>query len=105
MKRKIDDIEAMRQHLADLQCELKSMAETVGALAGDAVGAAKGGANRVADRIGETAEDVYGQLSKDGRRYANAIETNMTEHPLGTMAIAIAVGMVIGRMFGSRSSR
>lgn len=108
-KKNSDELQVLRDDLAQLRSDMQELISTVGRIGEDAGTAVVGQATRMADGVRDSAEDAYAQLVKEGRRYAKdgkkyarsverSLEANVAEHPFGSMAIALAIGLVIGKI-------
>lgn len=104
MKVEKDDFEAVRAELNQLRADVQALGETLAKATNGLRGAVRHKAERIAGDIETTAEDAYEHLAEEGRRYANVIEQKVSEHPLGTMVVALAIGVVLGRLL-DRSDR
>jgi ElaB/YqjD/DUF883 family membrane-anchored ribosome-binding protein len=93
-----DDFDVVRAELNQLRADVQALGETLAKATDGLKGAARKKAERVVHDIEAGAEDAYEQIAEQGRRYANVLEQKISEHPLGTMALALAVGVVLGRL-------
>jgi ElaB/YqjD/DUF883 family membrane-anchored ribosome-binding protein len=83
---------------AEEKDDFASVRAELNQLRSDVQGAVRRKAERLAGDLEGTAEEAYEQIADEGRRYANAVEQKMSEHPIGTMIVALAVGVVLGRL-------
>jgi ElaB/YqjD/DUF883 family membrane-anchored ribosome-binding protein len=97
------EIEAIREDIAQLREDLKSLmgkvgsiggnvAEGLGAQASDALEDAKDMASKMANRS-------YKRATKEAQRYADTVEKSIADHPFGTAMIALAIGLVLAKLF------
>lgn len=93
-----DDFASVRAELNQLRSDVQALGETIAKASDGLKGAVRRKAERLAGDLEGTAEDAYEQLAEEGRRYANVVEQKMSEHPIGTMVVALAVGVVLGRL-------
>lgn len=98
------DIDSLREEFERLRAEVKAAVSAASDLGGEAAEAVKARAGKLADKIGETTSHAYDALAKDGNRYCRAVESRIAENPLATLAVALAVGVLIGRMLDRRES-
>lgn len=108
-KKNSDELQVLRDDLAQLRADMQELVSTVGRIGEDAGQAVVGKASRLADGVRDSAEEAYAQMVREGKRYAKdgrkyarsleqSLENNVVEHPFGSMAIALAVGLVIGKI-------
>jgi ElaB/YqjD/DUF883 family membrane-anchored ribosome-binding protein len=104
MKANSDEATAttVREDLDQLRADLKSVMEAVGKLNSDASAVAREKAARAASNIGRKAEDIYEDLKSEGERATRLLANAVNEHPYSSLAIALAVGIVIGRSLDRR---
>ena len=93
-----DDFDAVRAELIQLRSDVQALGETIARAGNGFKRAVRKKVAHVAEDLEGSAGDAYEHLAEEGRRYANAIEEKMSEHPLGTMVVALAVGVVLGRL-------
>lgn len=89
------DVEAIR---ADLDALRKDLAGVVEAIKGTAQGRADSEVEALQERLNKLADDVQA----GGREGLRAVEQQIEERPLASLAVAFAVGMVLGRLFDRR---
>jgi ElaB/YqjD/DUF883 family membrane-anchored ribosome-binding protein len=80
----VDDIATLKRDFAALVEHMKNGADD----------AARG----AAARVGEKANQLYGELGEHGRRSAEAMRQEVEERPFTSLAIAFAVGFIGGRL-------
>jgi ElaB/YqjD/DUF883 family membrane-anchored ribosome-binding protein len=108
-KKNSDELQVLRDDLAQLRADMRELVSTVGRIGEDASSAVAGQASRLAEGVRGSAEDAYAQVVREGKRYAKdgrkyarslerSLEENVVEHPFGSMAIALAIGLVIGKI-------
>jgi len=104
MKASSDDItlNAVREDLDLLRADLKGVMEALGKLNSDAGAAAKDQAARAAGTIGRKAEDIFEDLKGEGERATKLLANAVNEHPYSALAIALAIGVIIGRTLDRR---
>jgi ElaB/YqjD/DUF883 family membrane-anchored ribosome-binding protein len=95
-------IGAVREDLDRLRADLKDVMEALGKLNSDAGAAAKDQAARAAGAIGRKAEDIFEDLKGEGERATKLLTNAVNEHPYSSLAIALAIGIVIGRTLDRR---
>ena len=87
-----NEIEHVREELQQLRRDIQKL---IGSL-GDA---ASGTTNRAVDTLTDSANDAYNRLSQQTNRYANSFQETVSAHPFEAAAIALAVGVVVSRLF------
>jgi ElaB/YqjD/DUF883 family membrane-anchored ribosome-binding protein len=99
MKASSDDItlNAVREDLDQLRADLKNVMEALAKLNRDAGAAGKDEASRAADTIGRRAEEMFEDLKGEGERATKLLAHAVNEHPYSALAIALAIGVIIGR--------
>ena len=104
MKANSDEVTAttVREDLDQLRADLKSVMDAVGKLNSDASAVAREKAARAASDIGRKAEEIYEDLKSEGERASRLLVNAVNEHPYSSLAIALAVGIVIGRSWDRR---
>jgi ElaB/YqjD/DUF883 family membrane-anchored ribosome-binding protein len=113
--RSASELDALRDDVAQLREDLKNLMGTMSGLSHDV-------AEIVSTRVDRTAHDVRsmaGKASHDAKRmaekagdrmvrdvkhYTDSFERSISSHPFGAATIALALGMVIGRLI-DRSRR
>jgi ElaB/YqjD/DUF883 family membrane-anchored ribosome-binding protein len=95
MSTKSADLDTIREDLDQLRADVRSL---VTALGHDLAGGAGKRASRLVSDLEERASDTYDRLTKETQRYASTVEKSIAEHPVGTAAIALAVGVIISRL-------
>lgn len=96
MSTKSVDLETIRDDIDQLRADLSKL---VTALGHDLAGGAGKRASRLVNDLESRATDTYDRLAKETQRYASTVEKSIAEHPIGTAAIALAVGVIISRLF------
>ncbi len=94
MSSKSVDLDTLRDDIDQLRADVTKL---VTALGHDLAGGAGKRASRLVNDLEARASDTYDRLSKETQRYASTVEKSIAEHPLGTAAIALAIGVVISR--------
>jgi len=104
MKANADDatINTVREDLDRLRADLKDVMEAIGNLKSDTGAAMKDQAARAAGNIGRKAEDIFEDLKGEGERATKLLTAAVNEHPYSSLAIALAIGIVIGRTLDRR---
>lgn len=104
MKATSEDItmNAVREDLDQLRVDLRGVMEALGKLNSDAGAAVKDQAARAAGTIGRKAEDIFEDLKSEGERATKLLTNAVNEHPYSSLAIALAIGIVIGRTLDRR---
>lgn len=92
------DLDDLRDDVAQLREDLKSLMGTVAAIGHDVAGAAGTRTNRLVDDLEKRASKSYDRISDEATRYANVVEKQIAEHPVGTAAIALAIGLILSRV-------
>lgn len=95
MSTKSVDLDTIRDDIDQLRADLSKL---VTALGHDLAGGAGKRASRLVNDIESKASDTYERLAKETQRYASTVEKSITQHPVGTAAIALAVGVIISRL-------
>ncbi|HWA41584.1 MAG TPA: hypothetical protein VHA10_00115 [Hypericibacter adhaerens] len=104
MKASSEDVSlnAVREDLDQLRADLKNVMEALGKLNSDAGDAVKDQAARAAGTIGRKAEDIFENLKGEGDRVSKLLTAAVNEHPYSSLAIALAIGIIIGRTLDRR---
>jgi ElaB/YqjD/DUF883 family membrane-anchored ribosome-binding protein len=104
MKASSDDatINNVREDLDQLRADLRNVMDAIGKLNSDAGAAVRDRAARAADNIGRKAEDVFDDLKHEGERATRILTNAVNDHPYSSLAIALAIGIVIGRTLDRR---
>jgi ElaB/YqjD/DUF883 family membrane-anchored ribosome-binding protein len=89
------DIEALR---ADLDVLRKDFGQMVGTLKGSASSRAEAELDAMRKRLNKLGED----LQTTGRQQLRSVESQIEERPLVSLAIAFALGLVLGRLLDRR---
>jgi ElaB/YqjD/DUF883 family membrane-anchored ribosome-binding protein len=89
------DVDAIKADLDALRKDLSSVLETI---KGTAKSRAESEIEALQRRINQIASDVQ----TSGRDSLRAVEGQIEEKPLVSVAIAFAVGLILGRMFDHR---
>ncbi len=92
------DIDTLRDDVAQLRDDIKSLMGTVAALGHDVAGVAGTRTHRLVDDLEKRASKGYERVSDEASRYVNVVEKQIAEHPVGTAAIALAIGLIISRL-------
>jgi ElaB/YqjD/DUF883 family membrane-anchored ribosome-binding protein len=111
MTSKTTDIDDIREGLAELRSELKSLMKTINRASDDTVGIGSGIAqqvSRIAGDLEETARRTYdrlsGSVSEGAQHYGRSLEKAIADHPFSAATIALAAGVILSR-FLERSDR
>ncbi len=91
-----EELDNLRQDLAELRADLKGLVRTV--TDGRAAGLAQH-ANHMTGDIEDSARQAYGRLVDGVQQTGQSLERTITEHPFGAATIAVAAGVIIGRLF------
>lgn len=105
MARGTNEIDAVREDLAQLREDLGKLMSKVGELSGDAAADTTHRISRTAQDLTETAVKSYDRLAHEAQRYTTTVERSIAEHPFGAAAIALAAGLVISRFFDRPNGR
>ena len=109
MSSKTADLDALRDDVAQLREDLKALMGTVSALGHDIAGAAGNRTHRLVDDLEKRASKSYDRISDrisdEASRYTNVVEKQIAEHPFGSAALALAVGLIISRVLDRSPSR
>lgn len=95
MSTKSVDLDTLRDDIDQLRNDLTKL---VTALGHDLAGTAGKRASRLVNDLESRASDTYDRLAKETQRYASTVEKSIAQHPVGTAAIALAIGVVISRL-------
>jgi ElaB/YqjD/DUF883 family membrane-anchored ribosome-binding protein len=94
----VDDLRAVREHLAQLRADLRTLKHDVEAIRdGDVGRAAARTITQAVSTVEEAAERAYDRLSRQTQTYASSFERTVSEHPYGATAMAVAAGMCLSR--------
>lgn len=86
------DVDAIKTDLDALRKDLASVLETI-------KGTAKSRAETEIDALQKRLNQIAGDVQTSGRESLAAVEGQIGDKPLVSVAIAFAVGMVLGRLF------
>ena len=92
----------VRDELAQLRADIDHLVATVGRLADGAAGSVVDRAKRSASYAGDRAEDVYDAVLAQGERTLKSTGKTITAHPYISIAIATAIGLLVGRLLTRR---
>lgn len=96
-----DELDIVREDLAELRSEMKALIDVIGKTGVDSVGAVNGKARRISrdveKALEKAADKVYDRAAKEGQRYLSSVEEHVAERPYSSMAIALAAGLMLGR--------
>lgn len=87
------DLNTLRSDFNDLK---DTVSDFISKTSGDAVKVAKQTSSDVANQIGSTASDIASAASEQAKTFASELERMGRNNPLGTIAGAVLVGVVIG---------
>lgn len=85
------DIKELREEYASLKSDLSEMSETLSSLARD--GLAEG-----RDRVRGAARGAARRSRKQARDAWDAVESEVEERPITSLAVALGIGFVLGKM-------
>jgi ElaB/YqjD/DUF883 family membrane-anchored ribosome-binding protein len=89
------DVDAIKADLDALRKDLASVLETI-------KGSAKSKAESEIEALQKRLNQIAGDLQTSGRDGLRAVEDQIEDKPLISVAIAFTVGMVLGRLFDRR---
>jgi ElaB/YqjD/DUF883 family membrane-anchored ribosome-binding protein len=89
------DVDAIKNDLDALRKDLASVLETI-------KGSAKNRAESEIEALQKRLNQIAGDVQTTGRESLLAVEGQIGDKPLVSVAIAFAVGMVLGRLFDRR---
>jgi len=89
------DVDAIKADLDALRKDLSSVVETI-------KGSAKSRAEAELDALHKRLNQIAADLQTSGRDSLRAVEGQIGEKPLVSVAIAFAVGLMIGKLFDRR---
>ena len=95
MSTKSVDLDTLRDDIDQLRNDLTKLGTALGH---DLAGTAGKRASRLVNDLESRASDTYDRLAKETQRYASTVEKSIAQHPVGTAAIALAIGVVISRL-------
>jgi ElaB/YqjD/DUF883 family membrane-anchored ribosome-binding protein len=84
-----DDLAMLKNDVAALIKQMKELAVREGSRIGQ----------DAAERISGTAANVYDNVSKQGKRSAEAVSQHVEEQPISSLLIAFAAGFVFSKLF------
>lgn len=94
----MDENGALRAEVDRLKSDLQRLRADFSTLGGDAMHAAKAGADQARHRIADAARAA----KEKGRQSMEAIEHQVGEHPFISIGTAFAVGLVLGMSLGRK---
>ncbi|MGH6917835.1 MAG: DUF883 family protein [Geminicoccaceae bacterium] len=89
------DVDAIKTDLDALRKDLSSVLETI-------KGSAKSRAESELDALQKRLNQIAGDVQATGRDSLRAVEGQIGEKPLVSVAIAFAVGLLLGKLFDRR---
>lgn len=89
------DVDAIKNDLDALRKDLASVVETI-------KGSAKSRAESEIEALQKRLNQIAGNVQTSGREGLQAVEDQITDKPLVSLALAFAVGMALGRLFDRR---
>jgi ElaB/YqjD/DUF883 family membrane-anchored ribosome-binding protein len=89
------DVDAIKSDLDALRKDLASVLETI-------KGSATSRAESEIEALQKRLNQIAGDVQRTGREGLRAVEDQIGEQPLVSLAIAFAVGMALGRLFDRR---
>jgi len=89
------DVDAIKNDLDALRKDLASVLETI-------KGTAKNRAESEIEALQKRLNQIAGNVQTSSREGLRAVESEIGDKPLVSVAIAFAVGMVLGRLFDRR---
>jgi ElaB/YqjD/DUF883 family membrane-anchored ribosome-binding protein len=97
-----EEFDALKAGVDTLRKEISSLVGSVGDAVPDEVRTrgrrARAAVGRAADRAGEMWDDATNEASRRGREGATAVEHQIEERPFISVLVALAVGVVIGKL-------
>lgn len=104
MTTKSSEIDELREDLAELRSDLKSLMKAINRTGDDAIGVGSGIAQqaaRIAGDLEETARRTYDRLSdtvsEGAEHYGKSLEKAIADHPFSAATIALAAGVILSR--------
>lgn len=82
------DVEELKSEFSELKSDMAKLAETLKKLYGDSADHGRERVKAAAERSGEQAREAAG-----------ALEAEIGERPLASVAIAFGIGFVLGKLF------
>ena len=89
------DVDAIKSDLDTLRKDLASVLETI-------KGTAKSRAESELDALQKRMNQIAADVQSSGREGLRAVEGQIGEKPLVSVAVAFAVGLIIGKLFDRR---
>ncbi|MCB9948306.1 MAG: DUF883 family protein [Rhodospirillaceae bacterium] len=83
--------------LSDLRADFELMRDDLKSLGQQLTGLTKSYAAKGVDRAQQAAEEAGERLSKTAKDAMVQIDTQWKEHPVATVGVAFALGLVLGR--------
>jgi len=91
------EIEALKNDLSKLSDTLQQLAAAKAKEKFDDV------KEEILSKIPDEQKEKIEAIKAEGEKAVEAIKTQQEQHPMGTLLVAIGVGFLMGKMFGSKS--
>jgi ElaB/YqjD/DUF883 family membrane-anchored ribosome-binding protein len=101
-RREASDEAPLREELAQLRADIDSLIGTVGRFADTAGDQFMSTARRAASDAKERAGEYFDTAMDQGRRTLKTTEQTIKAHPYLSIAIAAGIGLLLGKLIGSR---
>jgi ElaB/YqjD/DUF883 family membrane-anchored ribosome-binding protein len=95
------DMEQFRDEMRQLRQDIKNIGNTLSRVTDSASEKGKEYAQEEFDKLYDEFQSAYGDLKKRGRRTRASLEREIEEYPLTSLAGALVVGLVLGKLFSS----
>jgi ElaB/YqjD/DUF883 family membrane-anchored ribosome-binding protein len=93
-----EDLDTLKADLAALKGEIDSVVQSVRELGSKVVATAKRQQGVAADRLAAGAKALAAEIGDEGRTQVAEIEQRIRDHPLTSVGIAFAIGLLFGSL-------
>ena len=94
-----EDLKALRRDLDALRTDLRGLVRTAGAKTADQLAAAKDRLAEAARGVDQRVRETYDAALDRGEEAATLARGEVIKRPLTSIAVALGVGLLVGRFF------
>lgn len=98
------EVKALKEEIEALKSDLSKLSETLQQLA-----AAKTKEKledvkeQILSKIPEEQKEQMAAIKTEGEKAVEAIKAQQEEHPMGTLLVAVGIGFLMGKVFGTKN--